>query len=105
MIILIFKGYKLYLLVDDLHPVTGRVARHVHDMQHSGVNPDNCPRHVCECDKNFLNNILEYQKKCNNGETEYCLNDTYQHRKLQVMTPFLGCTELSPGFRPRFTQI
>ena len=45
------------------------------------IYPKNCPRHICDCDKNFVNKVLEYHKKCLNGDDHYCLKDIYQHGK------------------------
>ena len=42
---------------------------------------ENRPRHVCECDKNFVEKLLSFQKKCLAGETQYCLNDKYRYCK------------------------
>lgn len=63
--------------LNELHPFEQmRDANHDHDHE---VNPDNCPRHVCECDKNFIAKLLTNHKRCLGGETQYCLTDTYRH--------------------------
>ena len=46
----------------------------------------NRPRHVCECDKHFVEKLLSFQKKCLSGETQYCLNDKYRYCKSHSAT-------------------
>ena len=60
---------------------------HPHDSEHADgldqdVNPDNCPRHVCECDRYFVQKLLDNHKKCLRGDSRYCLNETYKYGML-----------------------
>jgi len=38
----------------------------------------NMERHVCECDKNFVQKILDNHKKCLGGNSSHCLTDRYR---------------------------
>jgi len=61
-----------------------------HSLRHEGhhdeettsgddIDPRNCPRHVCECDKHFVHTLLKHHKKCLAGEARFCLNDKYRY--------------------------
>lgn len=61
--------------LNDLHAVDD--SRH-DGSHHNVVNPANCPRHICECDRLFVIKLLDNHKKCLKGQNDYCLNDTYR---------------------------
>lgn len=60
-----------------LNPITHgdvRKRREPHD------HAENCPRHVCECDKEFVRKMLNNHHIClEDANSPYCLNDEYRH--------------------------
>ena len=45
------------------------------------INQENLSNHVCQCDRNFLEKVLDGHKKCLRGMKEFCLNDKYRYCK------------------------
>ena len=60
-----------------VNPITHgdvRKRREPHD------HAENCPRHVCECDKEFVRKMLNNHHIClEDANSPYCLNDEYRH--------------------------
>ena len=70
-----------------------------HSLRHEGhddeettsgddIDPRNCPRHVCECDKHFVHTLLKHHKKCLAGEARFCLNDKYRYGILYYLNSY-----------------
>ena len=70
-------------------------------MDHPEIHgPTSCPRHICDCDKNFVAKVLDYHKKCLNGEETYCLRDEYKHTNNFV--PTTDCIQIGAHLKPGF---
>ena len=59
------------------------------------INQENLSNHVCQCDKNFLEKVLEGHKKCLKGKKEFCLNDKYRYCELSNFLKFLKSTAIN----------